>query len=439
MKLPAYPLPLLLSLIGFPASFGHLTGALPETHHFPTQAEYRPHPESPAPAGPTRKAMTPAAPGSSEDSPDTDDPNRAYLKAPEHILTPADDAYPAVETRRFQGISSLAVTPGGRLWATWYAGPTPDEDENNYVVLATSGDDGKTWHEVKVVDPDGPGPVRAFDPNIWLDPQGRLWWFWAQHIRPITESRNRAGVWAMVAADPENDTPEWSAPRRLTDGVMMNKPTVLPSGRWLLPASTWRDTDFSARAVASDDGGKTFEVAGAANVLPVEHRRFDEHMFVDRRDGSIRMLVRTTYGIGESVSTDEGATWTDLKPSAIQHPSARFFIRRLDTGNLLLVKHGPIDETTGRSHLKAFVSKDDGDTWEGGFLIDERSGISYPDGQQTADGTIYLTYDYQRRDAMTLYLATFTEADARAGEAVTEKVRLRVPISKGSSPSEEVR
>ncbi len=361
---------------------------------------------------------------------------RAYLYPKQHILTPSDNLYPPVDTRQFQGISSLAVSPGGRLWATWYAGPTPAEDENNYVVLATSGDDGETWKEVMVVDPDGPWPiyptsqVRAFDPNIWVDPGGRLWLFWAQHIRERTDSRNRAGVWAMVTEEPDRAGAKWSEPRRLTDGVMMNKPTVLSDGRWLLPASTWSGTDYSARAVASDDEGKTFEVVGACHI-PEEDRRFDEHMFVERNDGSIWMLVRTNYGIGESRSTDRGGSWSDLEPSDIRHPSARFFIRRLNSGNLLLVKHGPIDEQTGRSHLRAFVSKDDGETWEGGFLIDERSGISYPDGQQTADGTIYITYDFQRRDAKRIYMATFAEEDALAGRAVSGRVRERVIISEG--------
>ena len=32
-------------------------------------------------------------------------------------------------------------------------------------------------------------------------------------------------------------------------------------------------------------------------------RQFDEHMFVERKDGSLWLLVRTNYGIGESIST----------------------------------------------------------------------------------------------------------------------------------------
>ncbi|MEQ9210909.1 MAG: sialidase family protein, partial [Pseudomonadales bacterium] len=81
--------------------------------------------------------------------------------------------HPATE-RQITGISSLAIGEDGRLWATWYTGITPEEDQNNYVVLATSGDEGETWKEDLVVDPDREGPVRAYDPELWVDPTGKL-------------------------------------------------------------------------------------------------------------------------------------------------------------------------------------------------------------------------------------------------------------------------
>ena len=82
-----------------------------------------------------------------------------FLKPPA-VVRP-DKPIHSPDNRAFQGIPSLAVAPGGRLWATWYAGVTPGEDQNNYVVLSTSDDDGETWTEVLVVDPDETGPVRA--------------------------------------------------------------------------------------------------------------------------------------------------------------------------------------------------------------------------------------------------------------------------------------
>jgi hypothetical protein len=212
---------------------------------------------------------------------------------------------------------------------------------------------------------------------------------------------------------------------------MMCKPLALTTGEWVLPASTWRKTDHSAKMVVSTDQGGTWAVRGACQV-PVAARMFDEHEFVERKDGSLWLLARTKYGIGESVSTDRGVTWPELKPSAIAHPSARFFVTRLRSGSLLLVKHGAIRERIGRSHLTAFISADDGHTWDGGLLLDERAGVSYPDGQQTADGLIRIIYDYSRTGARQILMAAFREEDAAAGKAVTGAVRLCQLVSQAS-------
>ena len=57
----------------------------------------------------------------------------------------------------------------------------------------------------------------------------------------------------------------------------------------------------------------------------------------------------------------------------------------------LYYEHGPsmsrlvLGDPGLRRHLTAFISTDDGRTWGGGLMLDERRGVSYPDGQQTAD------------------------------------------------------
>jgi hypothetical protein len=351
----------------------------------------------------------------------------ASLEPPRHVGPPRPEQ--AATNRAFTGIPSLAVAPQGRLWATWYAGVTPGEDQNNYVVLSTSGDGGTTWQEVLTVDPDGEGSVRAFDPELWVSPDGRLFLFWAQMDRGRRDPE--LGVWYVETATPDQPQPQWSAPRRIGNGVMMCKPLVLSTGEWTLPISLWREHDKSAQIVVSTDNGKTWSVRGGCNV-PGDARQFDEHMIVERKNGSLWMLVRTKYGIGESVSADRGATWPDLKPSAILHTPSRFFVSRLASGSLLLVKHGPFDTRTGRSHLTAFISKDDGATWTGGLLLDERAGVSYPDGQQTPDGTIRIIYDYNRVTDREILMATFREEDASAAKDVTGAVRLRQLVGKAS-------
>ena len=226
--------------------------------------------------------------------------------------------------REFPG---LERTSNGRLWAVWFTGGTT-EGPDNYVVVVTSDDDGETWSPpMLVIDP--PGRVRAYDPCLWHDPLGRLWLFWAQSEGFFD---GRAGVWAIRCDDPESEEPTWSAPRRLANGVMINKPTVLSTGEWVMQAAVWAYAEphlptlvnerFS-NMICSIDQGETWVIRGGADV---PDRQFDEHSIIERRDGSLWTLVRTAYGIGESVSNDRGYTWSPGKPSSLGGPGSRFII-----------------------------------------------------------------------------------------------------------------
>ncbi len=368
--------------------------------------------------------------------------NEPYFAAP-RVITPPGSAYgPA--TRAFQGIPSLACGSDRRLWAVWYGGPTPGEDKNNYVILAVSEDHGQTWSEEKVVIEHEDAQVRCFDPEIWLAPDGRLWLFWAQH--PADDRRGSlSGVWAITANEADGPDAEWSAPFRLCDGVMMCKPIVLASGEWALPVSFWhRREQGSAAMVVSTDQGQTWAERGATGVPP-KHRNHDEHMLVELRDERLWMLVRTNYGIGESTSEDGGYSWSPLEPAAIPHVRSRFFIRRLASGNLLLVRHAPANEAYAgwyanafsegqRSHLTAFLSEDDGRTWPHRLLLDDRDRIAYPDGDQAADGTIHITYDFRRTSDRQILLASFREEDVMRRTPDTPSVRLRGLINKAIPP-----
>lgn len=364
------------------------------------------------------------------------------LAPPAIILNPGTEY--ADEARVWQGIPGLERAENGRLWATWYSGG-PTEGAWNYVLLYTSDDDGATWTQRLIVHPEG--SVRAFDPTLWLDPLGRLWLFWAQGYggtkNPAVVHNiwdGRAGVWAIMTENPGDAEPTWSAPRRLCNGIMMNKPTVTSAGVWLLPAAQWRLTpnpehgitlpeESGANVVGSRDQGGTWTRYGGARM---PNAAFDEHMVVERGDGSLWMLLRTNLGIGQSVSRDGGQTWVESDPAAYAPlPSARFFLRRLASGNLLFVRHNPPDGKT-RSHLTAYLSKDDGATWEGGLMVDERNGVSYPDGVQAEDGRIYLIYDFSRYKERDILMAVFKEDDVMAGNFTSDGARERVLINKAS-------
>ncbi|MBS3762115.1 MAG: exo-alpha-sialidase [Planctomycetes bacterium] len=349
----------------------------------------------------------------------------AYLKPPEKT-GPPDEEYDKTR-RQFQGIPGIECSRSGRLWATWYGGGT-GEDHHNYVLLATRKTEGAGQFDTKlIVDPDGDGPVRAFDPCLWHDPEGKLWLFWAQGYEGHTDERS--GVWAIKTDKSDDEDPQWSEPQRLCDGIMMNKPLVLSSGDWLLPTARWHQ-DGSAQVHASTNKGKSWDLRGKANVPSEADRNCDEHMVVERKNGDLWMLVRTSYGIGESVSHDRGRFWSPVEPSGIEHPTSRFFVRRMESGNLLLCKHGPIDCRTGRSHLMAFLSDNEGQSWEGGLMLDERDGVSYPDGAQRDDSLIYIIYDRDRRGAEEILMAQFREEDILREKLSSDDSRLRIVVNK---------
>ena len=129
------------------------------------------------------------------------------LQSPKHLGLPLTEH--AVTNRAITMAPSITVAPKGRLWAIWYAGITPNEDLNNYVVLSTSGDGGATWQEVLTIDPDAGGPVRAFDPELWVSPDGRLFVFWAQAV-----GYDKPGLWCIETTEPDADRPTWTHPRR---------------------------------------------------------------------------------------------------------------------------------------------------------------------------------------------------------------------------------
>ncbi len=343
-----------------------------------------------------------------------------------------------VNNRAHVGIPSVAISPkNGRMWATWYAGVTPGEDSNNYVVLATSADGGQTWKEVLVADPDGIGPLRSFDPEVWVAPDGLLRWTWTERKVPLQSQAESAYAGAhsnpcddelmMVALSAEDEPAgEFPSPKHIGRGIMMCKPIVANDGRWLLPIAHWYE-EPSACVLETTNGVDFVEVGGAT--LAKKERLFDEHTMVQRADGALWMLIRTRTGFSESLSKDGGRTWDECVPSGLGHPSARLFLRRLASGRLLLVKHGAIGEKTGRTKLMAFLSEDDGVTWQGGLLLDGRSGVSYPDGDQFADGRIAVVYDYSRTKERLVLMAVFTEEDILAGRNVSGKLALHKVVS----------
>ncbi len=346
------------------------------------------------------------------------------------------------ERNDFTMSSGIAMTPKGRLWVSWFGG---EDGQKAFMMMASSDDDGNTWSKPRHIirEPLTPnGFIRSIlGGNLWTDPQGRLWCFFAYSMGFCD---GRAGVWASVSDNPDSKDLKWSTPKRLCNGFVLNKPLILHGGEWLLPTTLWgresmgfRNGDLKKSGLfleldqwrmtnflVSIDNGATWERRGG---VFTPEREFDEPVLIEKKDGELRCLIRTHYGIAETRSFDHGFNWSKPEPSKLQHCSARIFTLNLSSGRVLLVKHGPLFQKTGRSHLTAYLSDDEGETWYGGLILDERENVSYPDGFQAPDGRIYVTYDRKRVDGEIL-LAIFTEEDIAASKPVSVKTRLKIPV-----------
>ncbi len=347
------------------------------------------------------------------------------------------------ENRVWQGIPSIEVTRKGRVFATWYSGGT-GEGPGNYALLVYSDDQVHFSGPIAVALPQDTAH-RCYDPCLWIDPLHRLWFTWGY--------APDSAVYAVICDDPDADTLHWSAEFTVGYDVMMNKPTVLSTGEWLFPLAVWGEkitagrntgrghTESGSYAVCSLDQGKTFMQSGKCESM---NESFDEHMIAELKNGRLMMLIRTMGNLGVSYSDDRGKTWSIGVHSKIPSPSARFHLRRLASGRLLLINHFRFN---GRNNLTALLSEDDGKSFPFALLLDERDWVSYPDAKQTEDGFIHICYDRERGDgkackedactcAREILYAKITEQDILAGSLVNPESFTKHIINKLGKYSE---
>ena len=286
---------------------------------------------------------------------------------------------------------------------------------------------------------------------FWCDPRGRLWLFFKQSCSHFDGSCSN---WYIRCDNPDAKTPVWSEPTYVSFGATITKPIVRKNGEWLLPVSLWErwhigkpfqycyhelDAVRGANVFVSDDDGVHWRYCGG-HIF--KDSCFNEHSVVELTDGRLWMLSRCHKEISQSFSENGGRAWGE-QSTAFPHANAKCVARRLRSGRILLVKHGKdFVNRTGRWDLTAFLSEDDGKTWKGGLLLDERrdgTGVSYPDIAQASDGTIYVHYDRGRTTHAEILFARFRDEDVlakkvtSAGAALKNVVKDRAGMRGGSA------
>src|SRR4029450_5912679 len=116
------------------------------------------------------------------------------------------------------------------------------------------------------------------------------------------------------------------------------KPTLLPSGRMLLPL--YSDTYSISIMAITNDGGKTWQASkpliGFGNIQPSVLRRNDGTLVAFMRENGPRKRVRVAE------SRDDGITWGAVGVTELPNPGSGLDGVRLATGHWLLIYNDTI-------------------------------------------------------------------------------------------------
>ena len=183
------------------------------------------------------------------------------------------------------------------------------------------------------------------------------------------------------------------------------KPTVLPSGRILLPL--YSDTYSISIMAISDDRGRTWfasqPLIGFGNIQPAVLRRDDGTLVAYMRENGPRDKIRVAE------SKDDGVSWGPVGEAELPNPGSGLDGVRLANGHWLLVYN---DTIKGRMSLAVSISTDEGHTWSRTAHLEnqEAGSYHYPAVIQARDGRIHVAYSYFVQGGKSMKHAEFDEA-----------------------------
>ncbi len=344
------------------------------------------------------------------------------------------------------GITELT---NGDLLVSWYRGSGERSADDVAVWGARQKVGSNSWSEAFLM-ADTPG-FPDCNTCLMTDAKGRLWLFWPVILANSWEScitrfrisdnpiGNGCPKWnrdSMILLKPDNFQEEAlkqledqiqglggelterraktveAVKERLGDKLLQRlgwqprcKPTVLPSGRILLPLYT--DTYSLSIMAISDDDGESWVASkplfGFGAIQPSVLQREDGTLVAYMRENGYTGFVR------QSESKDDGLTWGAVGVSSIPNPGSGLDGVRLANGHWALICN---DTKNGRNRLTLLLSDDQGLSWKTSRTIEDHpeGSYHYPAIMQSKDGMIHVVYSYFVKEGKSMKHASFNES-----------------------------
>jgi len=347
----------------------------------------------------------------------------------------------------------IAECPNGDLIVSWYRGSGERSADDVAVFGARMRKGDTTWSDAFPL-ADTPG-FPDCNTALFVDPKGKLWLFWpvilanswescVTHYRTSSDYQKDGppkwdwqgalslkpvdfepvmlreyAIWKKLVADlplPKGLTDDL-VKKRIADKLLSRlgwqprcKPTVLASGRWLLPL--YSDTYSAGLMAISDDGGATWTasqpVAAFGGIQPA---------VLERKDGTVVAYMRENGPLRKvrvAESKDGGMTWGTVGVAVLPNPGSGLDAVRLTNGHWALIYN---DTTKGRSSLAVSISDDEGKSWKWTRHLEKHDTGSYhyPALIQAKDGSLHAVYSYFVAGGKSMKHARFTEDWVQAG------------------------
>lgn len=281
--------------------------------------------------------------------------------------------------------STVVEVEPGVLLCAWFGGKAEGAKD---VQIWMSRFDGKIWSPPEVVGTETGQP--CWNPVLFRPKKGPLWLWYKAGPKPDN--------WTGFSRTSTDAGKTWSKPAMLPAGFfgpVRAKPIQLDDGTILAPTSVESYRCWTPYVDRSTDGGETWTRSNPFNVEG-KHGQIQPTL-VPGKDGSVVALMRSSNPmlICRSVSRDGGKTFSAAESTEVPNPNSGIDAVRTKAGELYLIANPlPI----ARTPLRLFRSPDDGKTWEKVKDYETEMGeFSYPAMIEAEDGTLRLTYTWNRR------------------------------------------